>query len=62
MVMRWDIENGIMNIYKEAGYHHMMSWQEARGIVKTKKDRAYGHTDPDAVGCPPVCREVLQNV
>lgn len=42
--------NGIMNIYKEAGYTSHDVVAKLRGIVKQKKIGHTGTLDPDAVG------------
>ena len=47
--------NGIMNIYKEAGYTSHDVVAKLRGIVKQKKIGHTGTLDPDAVGVLPVC-------
>lgn len=47
--------NGIMNIYKEAGYTSHDVVARLRGIVKQKKIGHTGTLDPDAVGVLPVC-------
>ena len=47
--------NGIMNIYKEAGYTSHDVVAKLRGIVKQKKIGHTGTLDPDAVGLLPVC-------
>ena len=47
--------NGIMNIYKEAGYTSHDVVAKLRGIVKQRKIGHTGTLDPDAVGVLPVC-------
>lgn len=47
--------NGIMNIYKEAGFTSHDVVARLRGIVKQKKIGHTGTLDPDAVGVLPVC-------
>lgn len=47
--------NGIMNIYKEAGYTSHDVVARLRGIVRQKKIGHTGTLDPDAVGVLPVC-------
>ena len=47
--------NGIMNIYKEAGYTSHDVVARLRGIVGQKKIGHTGTLDPDAVGVLPVC-------
>ncbi len=47
--------NGMMNIYKEAGYTSHDVVAKLRGIVKQKKIGHTGTLDPDAVGVLPVC-------
>lgn len=47
--------NGIMNIYKEAGYTSHDVVAKLRGIVRQKKIGHTGTLDPDAVGVLPVC-------
>ena len=47
--------NGIMNIYKEAGYTSHDVVAKLRGIVGQKKIGHTGTLDPDAVGVLPVC-------
>ena len=47
--------NGIMNIYKEAGYTSHDVVVRLRGIVRQKKIGHTGTLDPDAVGVLPVC-------
>ena len=47
--------NGIMNIYKEAGFTSHDVVAKLRGIVKQKKIGHTGTLDPDAVGVLPVC-------
>ena len=42
--------NGIMNIYKEAGFTSHDVVAKLRGIVKQKKIGHTGTLDPDAVG------------
>ncbi len=42
--------NGIMNIYKEAGYTSHDVVAKLRGIVKQRKIGHTGTLDPDAVG------------
>ncbi len=38
--------NGIINIYKEAGYTSHDVVAKLRGILKQKKDRSYGNAGP----------------
>lgn len=47
--------NGIMNIYKEAGYTSHDVVAKLRGIVRQKRIGHTGTLDPDAVGVLPVC-------
>ncbi len=47
--------NGIMNVYKEAGYTSHDVVAKLRGICKQKKIGHTGTLDPDAVGVLPVC-------
>lgn len=47
--------NGILNIYKEAGFTSFDVVAKLRGILKTKKIGHTGTLDPDAVGVLPVC-------
>ncbi|MCD8038002.1 MAG: tRNA pseudouridine(55) synthase TruB [Lachnospiraceae bacterium] len=47
--------NGIMNIYKEAGFTSHDVVAKLRGIVGQKKIGHTGTLDPDAVGVLPVC-------
>ena len=47
--------NGIMNVYKEAGYTSHDVVARLRGICKQKKIGHTGTLDPDGVGVLPVC-------
>lgn len=47
--------NGIINIYKEAGFTSHDVVARLRGILKQKKIGHTGTLDPDAVGVLPVC-------
>jgi tRNA pseudouridine55 synthase len=47
--------NGIINIYKEAGYTSHDVVAKMRGILKQKKIGHTGTLDPDATGVLPVC-------
>lgn len=47
--------NGIINIYKEAGFTSFDVVAKLRGICKQKKIGHTGTLDPDAVGVLPVC-------
>lgn len=47
--------NGILNIYKEAGYTSFDVVARLRGILKQKKIGHTGTLDPDAVGVLPIC-------
>ena len=47
--------NGIINIYKEAGFTSHDVVARLRGICKQKKIGHTGTLDPDAVGVLPVC-------
>ena len=47
--------NGIVNIYKEAGFTSHDVVAKLRGILKQKKIGHTGTLDPDAVGVLPVC-------
>lgn len=47
--------NGILNIYKEAGFTSHDVVAKLRGILKQKKIGHTGTLDPDAVGVLPVC-------
>ena len=46
--------NGIINIYKEAGYTSFDVVAKMRGILKIKKIGHTGTLDPDATGVLPV--------
>lgn len=47
--------NGIINIYKEAGYTSFDVVAKLRGILREKKIGHTGTLDPDATGVLPVC-------
>ena len=47
--------NGILNVYKEAGYTSHDVVAKLRGICRQKKIGHTGTLDPDAVGVLPVC-------
>ncbi|NLL76508.1 MAG: tRNA pseudouridine(55) synthase TruB [Clostridiales bacterium] len=47
--------NGIINVYKEAGFTSHDVVAKLRGILKQKKIGHTGTLDPDAVGVLPVC-------
>ena len=47
--------NGIINVYKDAGYTSHDVVAKLRGIVKQKKIGHTGTLDPDATGVLPVC-------
>ncbi len=47
--------NGIINVYKEAGYTSFDVVAKLRGIVGQKKIGHTGTLDPDAIGVLPVC-------
>ena len=47
--------NGIINVYKEAGYTSFDVVARLRGILRIKKIGHTGALDPDAVGVLPVC-------
>ena len=47
--------DGIINVYKEAGYTSFDVVAKLRGILKTKKIGHTGTLDPDAEGVLPVC-------
>lgn len=47
--------NGIVNVYKEAGFTSFDVVAKLRGILKQKKIGHTGTLDPDAVGVLPVC-------
>ena len=47
--------NGMINVYKEAGYTSHDVVAKLRGILKQKKIGHTGTLDPDAVGVLPVC-------
>ncbi len=47
--------NGIINIYKEAGYTSFDVVAKMRGILKIRKMGHTGTLDPDATGVLPVC-------
>ena len=47
--------NGIINIYKEAGFTSHDVVAKLRGILKQKKIGHTGTLDPEAVGVLPVC-------
>lgn len=47
--------NGIINVYKEAGYTSHDVVARLRGICKQKKIGHTGTLDPDAIGVLPVC-------
>lgn len=49
------MHNGIMNVYKEAGFTSHDVVAKLRGICKQKKIGHTGTLDPDAVGVLPVC-------
>ena len=47
--------NGIINVYKEAGFTSFDVVAKLRGILKQKKIGHTGTLDPDAEGVLPVC-------
>lgn len=47
--------NGIINVYKEAGFTSFDVVAKLRGMLKTKKIGHTGTLDPDAVGVLPIC-------
>ena len=47
--------NGIINVYKEAGFTSHDVVAKLRGILKQKKIGHTGTLDPDATGVLPVC-------
>jgi len=47
--------DGIINVYKEAGYTSFDVVAKLRGILKQKKIGHTGTLDPDAEGVLPVC-------
>lgn len=47
--------NGIINVYKEAGFTSFDVVAKLRGMLKTKKIGHTGTLDPEAVGVLPVC-------
>ena len=47
--------NGIINVYKEAGFTSHDVVAKLRGILKQKKIGHTGTLDPDAIGVLPVC-------
>ena len=47
--------DGVLNIYKEAGFTSHDVVAKLRGILKQKKIGHTGTLDPDAVGVLPVC-------
>ena len=47
--------NGVINVYKEAGFTSHDVVAKLRGIVKQKKIGHTGTLDPDAEGVLPVC-------
>ena len=47
--------NGMVNVYKEAGFTSHDVVAKLRGIVKQKKIGHTGTLDPDATGVLPVC-------
>ncbi len=47
--------NGVLNVYKEAGFTSHDVVAKLRGILKQKKIGHTGTLDPDAVGVLPVC-------
>ena len=47
--------DGIINIYKEAGFTSHDVVAKLRGILRTRKIGHTGTLDPDAVGVLPVC-------
>ena len=53
--MRVKITDGIINVYKEAGYTSHDVVARLRGILKQKKIGHTGTLDPDAEGVLPVC-------
>ena len=50
--------DGIINIYKEAGYTSFDVVAKLRGILKQKKNGHTGTLDPDAEGVLPVCPHI----
>lgn len=47
--------NGVLNVYKEAGFTSHDVVAKLRGIIKQKKIGHTGTLDPDAIGVLPVC-------
>ena len=47
--------NGIINVYKEAGFTSFDVVAKLRGITKIRKIGHTGTLDPDATGVLPVC-------
>ena len=47
--------NGILNVYKEAGFTSHDVVAKLRGICRQKKIGHTGTLDPEAVGVLPVC-------
>ena len=47
--------NGVINVYKEAGYTSHDVVAKMRGILKQKKIGHTGTLDPEATGVLPVC-------
>ena len=47
--------NGLLNVYKEAGFTSMDVVAKLRGILKTRKIGHTGTLDPDATGVLPIC-------
>ena len=47
--------NGIINVYKEAGYTSFDVVAKLRGILREKKIGHTGTLDPEATGVLPVC-------
>lgn len=53
--MEISVYNGIVNVYKEAGFTSHDVVAKLRGILRQKKIGHTGTLDPDAVGVLPVC-------
>lgn len=54
-IIKLDMINGVINVYKEKGFTSHDVVAKLRGIVKQKKIGHTGTLDPDATGVLPVC-------
>lgn len=52
---KWELMDGILNIYKEKGFTSHDVVAKLRGILRTKKIGHTGTLDPEAEGVLPVC-------